>query len=235
MYIRTEYSAGNVREITKSHRFPCQIVDGKIRRSRKAKEKPTREAMQKYNEKQRQRKAARKANANFGRGDLYLTLTYQPDRRPDEDGAERIMRNFRAALRKRFRKAGREMKWMCTTEIGARGAIHHHMILSRWDANEVAELWQRYGGNAHIQIIYSADLTKLGEYIAKQNRSGRKTYSCSRNLIDPAPIRKRVKADSWRETPSVPDGWTLVPESYEIGINPVTGYGYQYYRIVRRI
>lgn len=235
MYIRTEYRTGNVREITKSHRFPCQIVGGKIKKSRKAKEKATKEAMRKYNEKLRQRKAARKANANFRRRDLYLTLTYPPDRRPDEAGAERNMSNFRAALRKLFRKAGRELKWICTTEIGARGAIHHHMLMSRWDANEIAELWQRYGGNAHIQIVYSADLSRIGEYLAKQSRSGRKTYSCSRNLIDPPPIRKRVSANSWRETPKIPAGWKLIPESYEIGINPVTGYGYQYYRIVRLI
>lgn len=233
MYIRTEYAAGNVKEIQKSHRFPCQIEGGKVVRSRKPKEKATTTAMQRWNDKQRKKKIARKANANFGKGDLYLTLTYRPDERPDEAGADRKFKNFKAALRNRFRKAGKEFKWIGTTEIGERGAIHHHMLMTRWNATEVAELWQRYGGNAHVQVVYSADLTSLGEYLAKEPRSGKKTYSCSRNLVDAKVSKKRVSANSWRKSPSIPEGWKLVPESYEIGINPVTGYGYQYYRVVK--
>lgn len=120
------------------------------------------------------------------------------------------------------------MKWIACTEIGSRGGIHHHMLLNQYDdVREIAELWERYGGYAHIQFVRGNNLAKLALYIAKNE------YSCSRNLIDPPERMKKVKANSWRDDPVVPAGWMLDKDSLVTGINPVTGHGYQFYRLVQ--
>ena len=229
MYLRGEWTAGKTKEIYKRFVYACEMKDGKpVRCRRKEKSNPTPENVRKYNQQLRERRLIRKANANFGKGDLYLTLTYPRERRPSPEKARKDIENFRACLRRRYRKSGQEMKWIACTEIGSRGGIHHHMLINQYeDVREIAELWEHYGGYAHIQFIRGNNLAKLASYIAKNE------YSCSRNLIDPPERKKKVKANSWRNDPVVPAGWMLDKESMVTGINPVTGHGYQFYRLVQ--
>lgn len=248
MYWKTEYTAGNVREAQKSFRFRCTMEDGKIKRSRKPKGKPTAEAVRKYNEKQAARRLARKINANFAMGDYYVTLEYSGPA-PDEETAEKLLKLFREALKRRYRKIGREFKWIACTEIGKR-KLHHHLLIPRYkaetfgdftkDLKEIQALWNEYakrtsgGGSAYIKHINRLDNTDLAGYFTKKPRcGGKKKYSCSRNLVEPQKKERRIAAKTWKDAPVVPDGWMLVADSYEIGINPVTGYGYQYYRMVK--
>lgn len=229
MYKQTTYHAGKTREIYKRYNYPCEMKNGKpVRSRRKEKQHPTQEAVRKYNEQVRLRKVIRKVNANFSKGDLYLTMTYPRERRPTPEQAEKNVKNFRECLRRKYRKAGKELKWMGCTEIGGRGGIHHHMLLNAYDnIREISDLWERYGGYAHIQFVRGNNLAKLASYISKYE------YSCSRNLIEPKEVTKKVKANSWREDPVIPKGWMLDKESLVTGINPVTGHGYQFYRLVQ--
>lgn len=229
MYLRGERIAGKTKEVHKRFVYQCEMKDGKpVRCRRKEKINPTPEAMRKYNQQLRERKFIRKANANFGKGDLYLTLTYPRECRPTPEKARRNLKNFQDCLRRRYRKAGKELKWMACTEIGSRGGIHHHMLVNEYDdIRGISDLWERYGGYAHIQFVRGNNLAKLASYIAKSE------YSCSRNLIDPPEKTKKVKANSWRDDPVVPRGWMLDKDSLVTGINPVTGHGYQFYRLVQ--
>ena len=239
MYIRGDCRAGKTWEIYKRYQQPCRIENGKvIKQKRKAREKPTADAVQKYNEKLKIRKLTRKINANFVEGDLYLTLTYPRDGRPDPAQAHKNLKNFTEALRRRYKKQGIEFKWVSCTEIGSRGGIHHHMIIPYIDdVRQITELWRRYGGHTRIQTLYGSNYEKLASYIAKcetkSESGGKSTYSCSRNLTDPPEKVRKVKADSWQMNPVVPAGWILEKDSLEIGINPFTGYGYQFYRLVQ--
>lgn len=229
MYIRGECVAGKTKEIYKRFRQQCEMKNGKpVRCQRRKKTNPTAEDVQKYNAIIRERKVIRKANANFGKGDLYLTLTYPRGSRPTPERARKNLKNFQDCLRRRYRKAGQELKWMACTEIGSRGGIHHHMLLNQYDnLREISELWERYGGYAHIQFVRGNNLAKLASYISKNE------YSCSRNLVDPKEKTRKVKANSWKENPVIPDGWMLDKDSVVTGINPVTGHGYQFYRLVQ--
>lgn len=229
MYLRGEWTAGKTKEIYKRFVYACEMKDGKpVRCRRKEKSNPTPENVRKYNQQLRERRLIRKANANFGKGDLYLTMTYPRGCRPTPEKARRNLRNFLDCLRRRYRKSGQEMKWIACTEIGSRGGIHHHMLINQYeDVREIAELWEHYGGYAHIQFIRGNNLAKLASYIAKNE------YSCSRNLIDTPERKKKVKANSWRNDPVVPAGWMLDKDSMVTGINPVTGHGYQFYRLVQ--
>lgn len=42
-----------------------------------------------------------------------------------------------------------------------------------------------------------------------------------------------VKADSWREYPKAPKGYMIIPDSIEYGVSEITGYPYQYYRMIK--
>ena len=237
MYIRGDRRAGKTWEIYKRYQQPCRIENGKVvKQKRKAREKPTAEAVQRYNEKMKLRRLTRKINANFTYGDLYLTLTYPRDRRPDPVQAQKNIKNFIEALRRRYRKKGVEFKWVACTEIGSRGGIHHHMILPYIDdVRQITDLWRRYGGHTRMENLYGQTYGKLAAYIAKcaTKQGAGSTYSCSRNLLDPPEKTKKVKANSWQENPVIPAGWMMDKESLEIGVNPFTGYGYQFYRLIQ--
>ena len=151
MYVRGDCRAGKTWEVYKRYQQPCKIVNGRVvKQKRRKREKPTKETVQRYNEKMKIRKLTRKINANFVTGDLYITLTYCREKRPDP-----------------------------------------------------------------------------------QQAGGKSTYSCSRNLVEPPEKIKRVKAAGWRDEPAIPKGWALDKDSLTVGINPFTGFGYQFYRLVQ--
>lgn len=239
MYIRGDRICGRTWEVYKRNRYQSEIKDGKIvKRKRGDRVQATKEEVQRYNQKMRERKLTRKLNANFAEGDLYLTLTYTRDNRPSPADAEKNLRKFIACLKRIYRKTDTEFKWVATTEIGTRGGIHHHLVIPYYaDVREIEQKWRRYGGHVKMQTLYGQNFERIATYIAKTNTkdgtASRSSYSCSRNLIDPPEKRKKVKANSWREMPTVPKGWALEKDSLVIGVNPVTGHGYQFYRLIQ--
>lgn len=237
-----------IKEIHKRNCCPCTLLDGKVMPKKRGKrEKPTPEAVCRYNAILAQRKIIRKINANFRKGDLYLTLTYPAGERPEPRQAQKDMTNLLKALRRRFQKDGRMLKWVARTEIGSRGAIHHHLIIPKIDIQAVETMWSRYsGGHIHAQSMYGHDFSLLATYFCKpitedgaqltllpEEENVNLSYRCSRNLIEPEEHKRTCKASSWRQNPVVPDGWYLDKNSYVQGINPITGHGYQYYRLIK--
>ena len=73
---------------------------------------------------------------------------------------------------------------------------------------------------------------KLANYIAKPLEEWEpetlKRYTRSRNLTIPRPKVKKWKADRWKEA-KAPDGWYIEKETFQEGINPVTGKRYRHY------
>ena len=237
-----------IQEIYKRSCKPCVMENGRIKQAKRSeRQKPTPEAMRRYNAIVAQRKLIRKINANFTKGDLYLTLTYPRGKRPVPEKAKKDLTKFIAALRREFQRQGRDLEWVARTEIGAQGAIHHHVIIPKIDAETVERLWNRYsGGHAHIVSMYGRDFSLLATYLCKPlpENSEQMTllpedevvtlnYRCSRNLYEPPEHKRTCRANSWRKDPVVPDGWYLDKDSYIQGVNPITGRGYQYYRIIR--
>lgn len=241
MYSETIYDAGKTQEHYKRYNYPCEMQNGKpVRRHRGPRQNSTPEDVQKYNEIIRERRVIRKMNANFKEGDLFLTLTYPSrwtmgDEYPTLEQAERNLENYREALRRLYKKHGIEFKWMASTEIGKLGAIHHHIILPEIECSHtVIKKWKRYGGRAFLELAVGNDLKRLATYIAKSDtKQGKTHYSCSRNLVEPKERTRKVKSNSWRDNPVVPRGWILDKDSLVTGINPVTGHGYQFYRLVQ--
>lgn len=136
-----------------------------------------------------------KLNANFQDGtDALLTLSWKKADAP-KDSAEMKKRfgNFRRRLKTRYQKAGKEMKYVATMEVGPRGSRHIHMVLSDADLQEIRECWEPG------QIVNIVPLNSKGQYadiasyfvkyaLRTAETEGTKVgqlYTPSRNLKDP--------------------------------------------------
>ncbi len=233
--------------ITKTYRFKNAIEREETHKGRygapgmkrKKKEKPTPEQMEKLNQYNREKTARRKLWQYFEPGDYFSDLTCTKDDRPVDMGmAKAWFSKFIRKLRKEYRKRGHELKWMRNIEVGTRGAWHIHLVVNRIPDTDLllAAIWEH--GRVHSQLLYDkGGFRKLAAYITKtpktDSRLKESSYSASKNL----PIKEpEVKETSGKRKPGkirVPAGWYLDQESVHEGINPVTGYYYRHYTLLR--
>lgn len=207
------------------------------------KRKRTPEQIERQNETNRIRRLQRIILANFRPGhSWHLTLNYKPAERPDTvEQARRQLSKFLTAVRRAYKAAGKEFKWIAVTERGKRGnALHHHLVVE--DSEEIRKLVRKYWpyGNSHWSDIYEdGEMEQLASYMVKketkEDSEGKSfkgvKYTHSRNLIIPQPERKQMKRRKWPEEPRVPKGWELIKDSLYDGINPITGYPYRHYSL----
>lgn len=78
-YKKITYYCGETIEVEKKHTGRY----GAPGQKRQKKRKPTREEIQKQNERLAVQKLRRKINTNFGADDYHIILTYRPEERPD--------------------------------------------------------------------------------------------------------------------------------------------------------
>ena len=94
-----------------------------------------------------------------------------------------------------------------------------------------------------MKVVYDVNNGDLAEYIATPLQEWEpeeaKDYHPSRNLIRKEPDRKEVRRRSLIDKlgrirePKAPKGYYVDPNSIEKGINPVTGYAYRRYTLVK--
>ncbi len=238
-YIKKEYICGDVIEVEKSHtgRYGAPGC------SRQKKKKPTREEVAKQNEMNAVKYLRRKMNCNFGAGDYHVILTYKKELRPDQEGARKSLSQFLRKLRAVYKKHCAELKYIVTTEYKSR-AIHHHLVVNNVNllnvTSQVSRLWQ-YGRPKFTVLDDTGDYSQLAEYFVKEtgqsfrepDNPNKTRYSCSRNLTEPKVKKTVMFARTWREEPQAPKGWYIDKNSFYEGVNPVTGYRYQYYTMRR--
>lgn len=202
---------------------------------REKRDKATPEQIKKQNQWRRERDIRRIIKRNFQENDYWITLTYRLEERPPGmKGAQKDITALLDKLRKKYKKAGYQLKWILATEIGSRGGVHHHLIINRIPEGDIiiSNCWTK--GKAHIELMYSKGGYKdLAEYIAKQpeeeNAIKEKRYSRSRNLVVPEPKRKELNNINLEKEPKPPKGYYIEKDSLVEGINPVTGKKYRYY------
>lgn len=204
------------------------------------------EEIQKANMKQAAKRLARLINANFRPGDVHVTLTYRKENRPDPQEAQKNLEDFRKAMRKKYRKAGKELRWIAVTEYKSK-AIHHHMIINNINdgvfttMDYIRELWKGRGSPKFVQLYDDAEYTQLADYLIKETEKTfrdpdspvKQRYSCSRNLAQPKVTRKdkKIKGD-WEQEPKPREGYYIVKDSLYNGVDKL-GYPYQSYIMVK--
>lgn len=238
MYIRNEVKINDKIEIEKHYNWNAGAPG--IDRERKSNKTP--EAMAKQNLWNRKKELRRIIELNFTGGDLHVTLTCRPDKRPDMTEAMKVIRQFRDKLRAKYKKQKWECKYIITTETGERGAVHWHMIINHMQNEETSttkmiwELWDR-GRPYFVPMDDSREYEQLADYIIKETSKRiaegktleKLSYMCSRNLIRPVVKRYKIRKKAWAKTPKVPRGYVL--ESLRNGINPYTNLPYQHYTL----
>lgn len=203
------------------------------------KKKPTPEQVEKVNQRNKEKLCRRRLRRWFRKNDLFVTLTYAVEERPpDMETAKKQFKDFYTEVRKQYRKRGYELRWICNIEVGTRNAWHVHVILNRITDTDliVSEAWGH--GTVDMKPCYKeGTFRELAAYITKTPKTEKRlkeaSYSTSRNLPLPEPEKHTVtRFETWDEI-RVPKGFYLEKESYHEGINPVTGYPYREYTLLR--
>lgn len=238
MYIQNVWSIKGEREVE-------NIFSGRYgkRTPPSGRRAPTPEEQERINEQQCIRKLRRKIHANFDKDDLFETLTYGRDRRPDPKGAAHELRLLLNRLRGIWKRAGTDLRYIVVTEYKSK-SIHHHLIVNDLPdgtgAKKIAQSWSR-NGHANTKYLYEdGQYEQLAAYLIKEtsktfrdpNNPSKLRYSCSRNLVTPVAKTRILKRDDWPEEPRVPKGYYLEKDSLVNGVNKM-GYRFQFYRLIK--
>ena len=149
-------------------------------------------AQQRLNDKRAELHFRRKAEANFGRNDYFLTLTYS-GAAPSMEQAQRDFRNFVARVNRARKKKGLgPCRYMAVLEAGNRSgrAQHHVLIDGGLSREEIEGIWGKGYANAKRIDLSNNGLVPLAKYMLKSAGSearakDRKRWTCSRNLKEP--------------------------------------------------
>lgn len=177
----------------------------------------------------------RLVNANFGPGDLYITLTYEAPQ-PSPDRAKQELAKYIRRLREYGKKNGITIKWIAVTEYREGSRPHHHMIISGIGGDMARLMWQtepdpkrrgkrrRWAGHGRAPndtLDRSGDYEFLARYIGKEDKPGEHRWTASRNLKKPEvePAREITKGAMTRarRNPKAPRGYRLTGWDYRAG------------------
>lgn len=235
-YIKETCITGKVVEVRK-YFSPRYHPRGEKRAPRK---KPTPEQMAKVNQRAAERNLRRLMNANFRDGDFLVKLDFFNKQGITAEEMQKDIATFVKKLRIKFQGAGQEFKYIYVKEIGPRGSRHIHMMLPRCSTEILTAMWEH--GGIHIDPLYSKGQYKqIAAYFIKYADKSTETagklvgkrWYASRNLVKPKVKKEVVKANAYRETPKVPKGYALEPDSVVKGTSEITGYDYYFYSCMR--
>lgn len=217
---------------------------------RAERKKVTPEIIKRQNQMNREKKMRRLIKANFGEGDLWLTIKYQKGCRKPIEEVKKDLRKFLDSARRKYKSQNMDFKFIYRTEIGKQGGIHIHMIVNRIRGADTVTMLQKSWkhGRINYEPLDDGEYTELAAYIVKEpdeeineqlsflpveERKEFVKYSTSRNLIRPLPERKEFSRKTVRKIvdegikPS--DGYYIVKNSIRMGVNPFTGKSYIHY------
>ena len=113
---------------------------------RRGKWKPTSETQEKLNDRHARERLTWTVHANFTKKDYVITLTYAEGCYPEsEERFEKDTRNYIDRLRRIYKKAGKELKYIVIKAFGENGRCHLHIIVSGGVDREVVENAWEYG------------------------------------------------------------------------------------------
>ena len=163
--------------------YPVFQPAGKRRR----KCNPTSEIQAKLNQRNAEKKITRLVHNNFTEEDIALHLTYDEVNKPESrEAAQKDLYNFIRRLKRRYAKAGLELKYISCTECGkVNGRVHHHMFITGGcDRDEIEKLWGKGYANSKRLQFGEDGVCGLARYVIK-DRDAYKRWNQSRNLDIP--------------------------------------------------
>lgn len=228
------------------------VFGGKKDAPRTPKRNKSRPAQKNLNSKRAKRYLNNLVSANFGRGDLWCTFTYDDEHLPGSpEEADKRFTNFIRRVNRRRKRAGMDnIKYICVTEYneeeGKRTRCHHHVIMSGdVDRDELEKIWGQGKRNQTRRIDPDPDTHVAGivNYISKDPK-GRKRWRASKNLKKPIVTKSICRFGKRTAERMATDRAYLesrIKKSYpgykfidaEVKINDINGGFYIYARMVR--
>lgn len=206
---------------------------------RQEKKKLTPEQMRRVNQYTKERKARWRIRLYFDTDDYFICLTYKKQNRPEDmEAAKKDFKKFIDKVRDEYKKRGEKLRWIRNIERGTRGAWHIHLLINRVpDADLIVKkAWKK--GTIKFKLLYSdGEFRKLASYITKTSETDtgirESSYSCSRNMPLPDPeVKVYRKWKTWGKI-RIPKGFYMDEETFHEGVNPITGYKYRRYTLLR--
>ena len=221
-YREKSYRCGRFMDVYIYPTYPVSYPRAKRGRKRA----PTREVQKKLNQRHAAEKLTRLAHANFDERDLALELDFRGVQ-PGREEAIRHLQKFLRKLRGRFKKLGKELKYLWVMEITKSGRVHFHLILSGgMDRDELEKLWGHGWANSKRLQFDRSGLTALSHYMEKshrrddQERMTYRSYNGSKNLIDPPPEINDTRVRSRKRAAELADmdwnAWNRIHPGYEV-------------------
>lgn len=181
-----------------------EIQEKTVKGKRRKRIKVTMPKQNNLNEKNSRRLFVQTINANFGAGDLHVSLTYSDKYLPStlEEAHKIVVNYFRRISYKRKKTGLAPLKYALVTEYGMEEEkiirIHHHIIMNGGlTRDEVEEQWsykkrgERNGEslgwvNSRRLQPNENGLEAISMYVTKiGNKKNKKSWSSSRNLVRP--------------------------------------------------
>ena len=162
------------------------------------KKKDNSTAQRDLNDRNARKTLERLVNANFGEGDLWITLTYDEDHLPaDMEEATKNVRRYMQRVNYQRKKRGLgPAKYIYVTEHSEENEVrwHHHIIMDgAMDRDTVEACWKIRSRNQVRKIVPDEDgLTGMAKYITKdklKRKKNERRWNCSKGLRQPE-IRK---------------------------------------------
>lgn len=250
MVEQLKFELGDSNEII--FRYPGKA--GAKGEKRAPREKATPERMARQNQVNRTNNLRRLIAKNFSSRDMWVTLKYPSGTKKEIGELKRDFTNFIKCLKRRYRKAGAELKYIYRMEVGKNGGLHVHLLVNRIpDADIILQEAWKHGRTWMANIYEEGGYAKLAEYITKkpdgqikgqlslfpeEEQGALIRYGRSRNLEVPRPVKKRYSHWTMRafldgDDPKPSKGFVVDKDSVYIGVNPFTGLSYITYREYR--
>lgn len=177
---------------------------------RRKKCRPTRRVQEIINQRDAERKLARIMEANFGAEDLEVDLTVGEPMETEE--ATKLLKAYLRRIRRRYRKAETELRYLYITERGARsGRVHFHLCLNAgpMSRDELEAEWGLgYANSRRLQFAENG-VSALAGYLSKQRRRKPEDRVTYRRWVGSRNLR--------RPEPEISDGEVTVREAEELG------------------
>ena len=216
---------------------------------RRKRRKATPEEIRKHNQYNKEKICRWKMREHFEENDLYLTLTFKPENRPENMAeAAKIWSKTCDKLRSHYRKNDVPFQWIRNIEVGSRGAWHIHVVLKNCPGiiEALTKAWttgtrkeKKSLGSVLIKPMDTeGEFAKLAAYMTKTPETDKRivesSYSTSRNL--PVPEPKERKYERWKsfdgkDPRMIPKGWYVDPSSFVEGITRA-GYPFRRFQLL---
>lgn len=194
----------------------------KTPRKRKSNESSkTKEAQQLLNKRNAQKNIVRLTNTNFTYPDIWITVGYDKDHKPEnQEAALKEMQNYIRRMKRLCKRNGwPELKYIYVTEYysvqkNSEVRVHHHMITNFPDRDLAEQTW-KCGNRPQARRLVPDDygLEGLARYITKDVHDSKRVCT-SRNLKKPTIVPNDTKITR-RKAEQIARGEVLDNEFFE--------------------